>query len=88
LETIGYIAATLTTISFLPQAYKVYKTKDTSSISLGMFSLLNVGLFLWLIYGISKNIPPVIISNAITLVVAMYIWFVKLKEVLDKKANS
>ena len=48
---IGTIAAILTTLSFLPQAYQVIKTKDTSSISLGMYTMFVFGVFLWIIHG-------------------------------------
>lgn len=49
---VGTIAAILTTISFMPQAYQVIKTKDTSSISLGMYIAFVLGVFLWIIHGI------------------------------------
>ena len=48
---IGTIAAFLTTLSFLPQAYQVIKTKDTSGISLGMYTMFVIGVFLWIIHG-------------------------------------
>ena len=48
---IGFIAAVLTTLSFVPQAWQIIKTKDTSGISLGMYAMFVVGVFLWLIHG-------------------------------------
>ena len=51
-EMIGYLAATLTTASFLPQAILTIKTKDTESLSLSMYSLFTLGVFFWLIYGV------------------------------------
>ena len=59
-EWIGYTAATLTTFSFAPQAWLTYKTKDVRGVSLGMYSVLSVGLFLWLLYGLSLNAWPVV----------------------------
>ena len=63
---IGTIAAILTTISFLPQAYQVIKTKDTSSISLGMYVAFILGVFLWIIHGINIRDYNLIGANAIT----------------------
>ncbi len=52
IEIAGYLAATLTTISFVPQALQVIKTKDTHSISLSMYIIFVSGVFLWLVYGL------------------------------------
>lgn len=80
METIlGYIAALCTTIAFIPQAVKVFKTKHTKDISLGMFSLLNLGFILWLIYGIILHSYPIIFANAITMVFAIYILITKIR---------
>ena len=49
-EVIGYLAAFCTTISFLPQAYLTLKTRDTESLSLGMYSTFTLGVLLWLLY--------------------------------------
>lgn len=76
---LGYIAAFCTTIAFIPQALKVYKTKHTKDISLGMFSLLNAGFILWLWYGILIISYPIIIANAVTIVIAIYIFITKIK---------
>ncbi|WBW99307.1 SemiSWEET transporter [Oceanirhabdus sp. W0125-5] len=79
MEYIGLLAAMLTTVSFLPQAVKVIKEKNTSGISLGMYSMFTIGVFLWLLYGISRNDFPVIIANAITFVFAGTILSMKIK---------
>jgi len=76
---LGYLAAFCTTIAFIPQAIKVYKSKHTKDISLGMFSLLNAGFVLWLWYGILILSYPIIIANAITIVIAVYIFITKLR---------
>jgi len=70
---IGIIAALLTTASFLPQAYKTIKTKDTKGISLIMYILFTMGLLLWLIYGIHIKDMAIILANAITLIFASVI---------------
>ena len=67
---IGYVAATLTTASFLPQAILTIKTKDTESLSLSMYSLFTLGVFFWLIYGVYISDEAIIVANAITLVLA------------------
>jgi len=67
---IGNIAALLTTISFLPQAIKTIKTKDTGSLSFPMYLLFVTGVSLWLIYGMLNNQMPIIIGNLITLILA------------------
>jgi MtN3 and saliva related transmembrane protein len=84
-EVLGYIAAFLTTVSFIPQAYRIYQTKDTQAISLSMFLIFNLGLVCWLIFGMIINSMPIIVANSITLVLAMYILLVKIKNSLDKK---
>lgn len=76
---LGYLAAFCTTVAFIPQAIKVYKTKHTKDISLGTFSLLNAGLIFWLIYGLILNSYPIILANALTLIFAIYILVIKLK---------
>lgn len=70
---LGFAAAFCTTIAFVPQAIKVYKTQHTKDISLVMFLLMNIGIILWLIYGLMLNSYPIIIANAITIVLALYI---------------
>jgi MtN3 and saliva related transmembrane protein len=64
---LGLIAATLTTGAFLPQAVKTIKTKHTEDLSLGMYSILTLGIFLWLLYGIFIEDLPIILANGITL---------------------
>ena len=83
-ETIGYLAATLTTASFLPQAILTIRTKDTESLSLSMYSLFTLGVFCWLIYGIYLSNKAIIFANAITLVLAASILSFKIYNVLFK----
>jgi MtN3 and saliva related transmembrane protein len=65
---LGLAAAACTTISFLPQAIKTIKTKDTRSLSLGMYAILVIGIALWAIYGIIIKDWPLIIANVITVI--------------------
>ena len=83
-EMIGYLAATLTTASFLPQAILTIRTKDTESLSLSMYSLFTLGVFCWLIYGIYISDKAIIFANALTLVLAASILSFKIYNVLLK----
>lgn len=84
-EYIGYLAATLTTASFVPQAILTIKTKDTESLSLGMYSTFTLGVLCWLIYGIYLEDKAIIASNAITLLLAASILFFKIYNMTHKK---
>jgi MtN3 and saliva related transmembrane protein len=84
-EMIGYLAATLTTASFLPQAILTIRTKDTESLSLSMYSLFTLGVFCWLIYGLYLSDKAIIFANAITLVLAASILYFKIYNALFKK---
>jgi MtN3 and saliva related transmembrane protein len=79
-ELTGYIAAVLTTVAFVPQALLVYKTKDTSSISLLMFIIFSFGLISWALYGILINQFPIILANGTTLILSLYILYMKATE--------
>ena len=76
---VGYIAAILTTISFLPQAIKTIKEKNTEGISLVMYSLFTIGVFMWLVYGLFLKDTPIIVANGLTLVLAVTILTLKIK---------
>jgi MtN3 and saliva related transmembrane protein len=76
---IGYLAALCTTIAFIPQAIKVYKTKHTQDISIGMFLLMSIGLIFWTIYGIIILSYPIIIANVLTIVFAVFILLMRIK---------
>jgi len=70
IELIGSLAGVLTTISFLPQVIKTYKSRCAKDLSLGMFLLFTLGVLMWLIYGIGINKLPIIIANGVTIVLA------------------
>ena len=69
-EFIGSLAGFLTTISFLPQVIKTYKSRSAKDLSLGMFLLFTLGVLMWLIYGIGINKIPIIAANGVTLILA------------------
>jgi MtN3 and saliva related transmembrane protein len=78
-DLIGYAAALLTTVAFVPQAWLTWRTKKTDEISLGMYALFTAGVALWLAYGVLTMAWPVIVANAITLVLALLILVMKLR---------
>jgi len=86
IDTIGYVAATMTTISFLPQLIRVIKLKSARDISLGMFLIFSTGTLGWLVYGVLSHSKPVWIANAVTLVLSVSILILKLK--YDEQATK
>ena len=78
-SVIGFIAAALTTFAFLPQTIRILRTKNTNSISLGMYIAMVSGVTLWLIYGIAIHSLPIIVANGITLILSGSILFLKIK---------
>ena len=79
MEWTGYVAATLTTLAFVPQAIKTLKTRDTHSISLGMYIVFTTGVGFWLLYGFYLMSWPMIAGNVITFVLATTILIAKLR---------
>jgi MtN3 and saliva related transmembrane protein len=79
LQTLGFVAAVLTTLCWLPQALKTLQTKDTSGLSLVTQSALTTGVVLWLIYGVLVGDGPLIFANAITLIFVTLILVMKLR---------
>jgi len=83
-DFIGAIAATLTTLSFLPQAILVLRTRETRGISLSMYSVFTLGVALWILYGIKLGAVPVIVANAVTFCLALCILSVVIRNKLAK----
>ncbi len=79
IETLGIIAACCTTFSFLPQAIKTIREKDTSGISATMYTIFTTGTILWLGYGILTVNFPIMFANAITSMLAATILFYKFR---------
>lgn len=78
-EWIGFVAATLTTLSFVPQAVRTIRTRDTRGISLWMYVMFTVGLACWLAYGFVLMSWPMILSNIVTLLLSLTILAMKLR---------
>lgn len=79
LDIIGFLAATFTTIAFVPQALKSWKTRDLSGISLPMYALFTLGVALWLAYGVMITSWPIMIGNSITLALASVVLVLKIR---------
>ena len=78
-EWLGVAAGTLTTLSFVPQVVRTWKTKSTEDVSLWMLLAFNGGIILWLTYGILTKKPSIIFANAITLVLALTLLVMKFR---------
>ena len=78
IDTLGYFAATLTTASFVPQAWLTFRTRDVSGISLAMYSVFTLGIALWLVYGLYIEAWPIVIANVVTFALAAAILAMKL----------
>ena len=76
---LGLVAGVMTTVSFLPQVIKSWKTGRTQDISLPMYIFLALGLSLWLVYGVSLGDLPIMFANGITLPLVLFMLFLKLK---------
>ena len=76
---VGSVAAFCTTVAFLPQVIKVYRTRSARDLSLPMYIIFSIGLLCWLVYGFIDKSVPIIIANAVTFVLAIYILAMKLK---------
>lgn len=79
IDVLGYTSATLTTIAFLPQIIKTVQTKSAKDVSMGMFVLFTIGVFLWIIYGILTRTYPVLIANAVIFCLALSQIILKIK---------
>ena len=84
IELIGLLAAVLTTIAFIPQVFKVIKTKSSEGLSLTTYLIFIIGVGLWLIYGLFKSSISMIIGNGITFILAFLTIYYILK---NKKSN-
>lgn len=76
---VGYAAAVLTTVSFVPQAWSTFRSRNVSGISLSMYSLFTLGVATWLLYGAMRHDLPVMVANAVTLALAATVLAMKLR---------
>ena len=78
-DLIGFMAGTLTTLAFLPQALLTWRTKCAKGVSLGMYCVFISGVSLWLAYGVMLQSWPMMVSNCVTLLIALSILLMKLR---------
>ena len=76
---LGFAAGTLTTLSFVPQVHKAWRSKHCEDLSLGMLLAFGLGVFLWLIYGLVLRDLPIILANAVTLALILALLVLKAK---------
>lgn len=87
-ESVGGIAAVLTTASFIPQAIKTIRTGDTSAISFAMYAMFTMGIAFWLAYGLMLSSRPIIIANSVTFILAGVILAYKARAVAFSRARK
>ncbi len=78
-DLVGMIAGTLTTIAFVPQVWRVWKTRSTKDISLGMYLVFTAGVVCWLAYGLLLGAWPIIVANLVTLALTGTVLWLKLR---------
>jgi MtN3 and saliva related transmembrane protein len=78
-STIGFLAAILTSVAFVPQVLKVWRARSATDISLGMYTLFTLGVALWLVYGVLIHSWPVIVANFFTLLLAGAVLVMKIR---------
>ena len=74
---LGFLAGTLTTLSFIPQVHKAWTSKSCSDLSLGMLLAFGAGVLLWLVYGLLLHAAPIIVANLVTLSLIIVLLFLK-----------
>lgn len=87
-DWMGAAAATLTTLSFIPQAIQVLRTRQTGAISLAMYAMFTLGVTMWGIYGLMTMQWSIILANAVTVALASIILGMKVRDVLRARAAS
>jgi MtN3 and saliva related transmembrane protein len=78
-DLIGALASALTTIAFIPQVWRVWRTRSARDLSLPMYIIFTTGVVLWFVYGLMLGALPIIVGNAVTLVLAGAVLAMKLK---------
>lgn len=77
-SALGYLAGFLTTVAFLPQVVRAWRTKSTTDLSFPMLALFSTGLTLWTLYGLMLGEAPIVLFNAVTLVLTLILVAIKL----------
>jgi MtN3 and saliva related transmembrane protein len=77
ITTLGFVAGTLTTLSFLPQVHKAWRTRSCDDLSMGMLLAFGVGVLLWMVYGLCLRAVPIIMANGVTLALIVVLIMLK-----------
>lgn len=80
IEWIGFLAAILTTAAYIPQAFKIWRTKNADGVSLTMYLVMLTGVSLWGVYGILIESYPIILANVVSFILLSTIVIFKLKQ--------
>jgi len=87
-DIFGFVGASLTRLSFVPQAWLVLRNGRTEGICLAMYALFTIGVAAWVVYGVLENALPVILANAITLTLASLILTLKARALLQARSRA
>jgi MtN3 and saliva related transmembrane protein len=87
-DLVGLLAGVLTTVAFVPQLLKIHATKSGGDVSARMFLIFSAGVALWLAYGILIGSMPVVLANAVTLVLSLLIIALKVRYSRSKQARK
>jgi MtN3 and saliva related transmembrane protein len=87
-DFIGYPAAFLTTVAFVPQAWKSWRSRDLTGISLPMYALFTLGVAMWLVYGLAIGSLPIILANAVTFLLAAMVLALKVQDLSSESGRS
>jgi MtN3 and saliva related transmembrane protein len=79
IDAVGTVAATLTTLAFVPQVVKIWRSRSAKDISLPMYVVFTIGVAMWLVYGLLLGAMPIIIANCVTLLLAISVVVMKLR---------
>jgi MtN3 and saliva related transmembrane protein len=88
LESIGLVAAALTTFAFLPQVVQTWRSGSTAGLNLPMLVVLTTGIAFWLVYGLALGQLPVILANGVTLMLVAVLLALKLRDVIRARGGA
>lgn len=78
-EWIGSVAGVLTTLAFVPQVVRTWRTRSTNDLSYGMLILFSAGVALWIMYGLALHAPSIVVANAVTFALSLILLVLKLR---------
>ncbi len=78
-ELIGSLAGLLTTLAFVPQVVRAWRTRSTNDLSYGMLAMFSAGVALWIVYGLALQAPSIVWANAVTLALSVTLVVLKLR---------